>query len=145
MPTQVIESEGNLHSHLDRLQIEDGHQQKILRLFASLRFDGMYERRKFVQQRVDGYDETCRWILEPDRSRGFHKWLRSGRGLYWISGKPGSGKSSLLNYIFKESVPGANSHSLLGEWSSADPVKVLSFFFSRLATDPLQKSFEALW
>lgn len=43
------------------------------------------------------YEKTCGWLFE-DETIGFVKWLRSGEGIFWISGKPGSGKSTLMKY-----------------------------------------------
>lgn len=143
--TQVVESEGNIHSHLDRIHLNDVNRHKVQRLLASLYFDSINERQNFVQQRVGDYGGTFRWIFEPNQAHGFHEWLLAGNDLYWISGKPGSGKSSLINYISEHLVPRKSGHSLLTKWASPAPLKILSFFFYRPATDPLQKSFDGLW
>ncbi|KAG6990947.1 hypothetical protein G7Y79_00060g092510 [Physcia stellaris] len=54
-----------------------------------------------TQERFDqvnqAYEKTCGWLFE-DETIGFVKWLRSGEGIFWISGKPGSGKSTLMKY-----------------------------------------------
>ena len=54
-----------------------------------------------TQERFDqvnqAYEHTCGWLFEDD-SIGFVKWLRNGEGIFWISGKPGSGKSTLMKY-----------------------------------------------
>ena len=40
---------------------------------------------------------TCQWILEHE---SYQKWFRDQRGLLWIKGKPGAGKSTVLKYAF---------------------------------------------
>ena len=45
------------------------------------------------------YRHTFQWIFENGHSSGFAEWLSDGNGLYWISGKPGSGKSTLMKII----------------------------------------------
>ncbi|XTI92119.1 hypothetical protein V2W45_1289157, partial [Cenococcum geophilum] len=39
---------------------------------------------------------TCSWIFENSR---FSDWLQQDRRIFWISGKPGSGKSTLMKYL----------------------------------------------
>lgn len=48
----------------------------------------------------DAYPSTFEWILDPDSDHNkpggsFLEWLRTGEDIYWISGKPGSGKSTV--------------------------------------------------
>ena len=51
------------------------------------------DRREQVQ---DAHRETFRWIFQSDHETGFAKWLPSGDGIFWIHGKPASGKSTLI-------------------------------------------------
>lgn len=47
------------------------------------------------------HDHTFDWIFtHPDAE--FLKWLRGDGGLFWITGKPGSGKSTLMKYILND-------------------------------------------
>ncbi|KAL5348786.1 hypothetical protein ACLOAV_006208 [Pseudogymnoascus australis] len=48
--------------------------------------------------------KTFQWIYEPTSSdskpwTNFVHWLEEDHGLYWITGKPGSGKSTLMKFI----------------------------------------------
>ena len=50
------------------------------------------------------HEKTSRWILEERRSidskqNSFSNWLRDDEQLYWILGKPGSGRSTLMKFI----------------------------------------------
>jgi hypothetical protein len=73
-----------------------------LRFLQSLEYRGMRNRESNV---VDAYHNTFRWIFEsnPDDKEkwmNFKDWLQSENSqLYWITGKAGSGKSTLMKYI----------------------------------------------
>ena len=41
---------------------------------------------------------TCQWILEHE---SYEEWYKNRRGLLWIKGKPGAGKSTVLKYAFE--------------------------------------------
>ncbi|KAF7510814.1 hypothetical protein GJ744_005914 [Endocarpon pusillum] len=92
---------------------------------------------------VDGSDES----LSPDgemnnnykRSQpwsSFVDWLEQGNGVYWINGKPGSGKSTLMNYITSEH----QTKEVLTKWADGCDLVTASFYFWKPGTD-LQKSF----
>ncbi|KAI9148938.1 hypothetical protein HJFPF1_10982 [Paramyrothecium foliicola] len=55
---------------------------------------------------------------------GFVEWLRSSSSLFWIQGKPGSGKSTLIKFLVKHEA----TKALLGHWRN-DPVIVCHFFW----------------
>ncbi|KAI0868976.1 hypothetical protein GGS24DRAFT_182436 [Hypoxylon argillaceum] len=65
----------------------------------------------------------------------FGQWLHEDASTYWISGKAGSGKSTLMAYI----VDDERTRKGLNTWSSGHKLEVLSFFFWR-AGSPLQNS-----
>ncbi len=44
----------------------------------------------------EAYDQTCGWIAKHD---GYQKWLEQRKGFFWIKGKPGCGKSTLVKYL----------------------------------------------
>ena len=69
----------------------------------SLYFPEMLDRRDSIENRINDFGTTCRWIFNEERNRehGFLDWLESNSGVYWISGKPGSGKSSIMDYIIQ--------------------------------------------
>jgi hypothetical protein len=95
---------------------------------------------------VDGSDES----LPPDggmntnyrRSQpwsSFVDWLEHGEGIYWVSGKPGSGKTTLMNYITSEN----RTKEVLEKWADGCDLVMASFYFWKPGTD-LQKSFQGL-
>lgn len=101
-------------------------QQVILENLAYVAMPQRYE------QVVDAHPTTFDWALtdSSDGSTNLANWLKTGNGLYWISGKPGSGKSTLMKHIYDDD----RTRSFLSKWASegeAQPVPLLigTFFF----------------
>ncbi|KAI1748636.1 hypothetical protein F4782DRAFT_346930 [Xylaria castorea] len=65
----------------------------------------------------------------------FRQWLREDTSMYWISGKAGSGKSTLMAHI----VDDERTNHDLDVWREGNELRVLSFFFWRAGTQ-LQNS-----
>ncbi|KAI1325257.1 hypothetical protein F5Y16DRAFT_378335 [Xylariaceae sp. FL0255] len=89
------------------------------------------------------YSSTLGWIFSKDyvgngearQWSNFADWLTYGTGCYWINGKAGSGKSTLMKHI----VSHPSTPLLLTQWAGSQPLSVASFFFWYAGT-PLQKS-----
>ncbi|KAI1110714.1 hypothetical protein F5Y14DRAFT_428124 [Nemania sp. NC0429] len=75
------------------------------------------------------------------RSRwpSFRQWLREDTSMYWISGKAGSGKSTLMAHIVEDT----RTLQDLAVWKNGDDLEILSFFFWRAGSD-LQKNIRGL-
>jgi hypothetical protein len=84
------------------------------------------------------YGTTFEWIW-TDTDLDFRAWLRDGRGGYWISGKPGSGKSTFMKYIYMKC---SNGGELPTPSRNRDQICIGFFFHDR--GSHLQKSFEGL-
>ncbi|KAL8874728.1 MAG: hypothetical protein Q9198_006824, partial [Flavoplaca austrocitrina] len=118
---------------------------------------------------VRSHEGTCRWIFGPaqadnetqlmgggfdttfqDRKweeirdqpwSNFRDWLEGdSNDPYWLSGKPGSGKSTLMKYISTEFRSFCQSHDTLSAWANA---VTCTFFFWNLGSS-LQKSYVGL-
>lgn len=101
---------------------------------------------------VEAHEDTFHWIFEqPDEDAlkaskriwsDFTGWLRGGSGVYWVSGKPASGKSTLMKYV----VSHERTHELLQEWSAKFPdgygshLCTAKFFFWSSAGEKNQSS-----
>lgn len=90
------------------------------------------------------WHDTFDWILDEAKFAGrderqlwsnYPKWLREGDGVYWVSGKPASGKSTLMAHMLDSPATMSN----LATWASGRQLHTLSFFFWRPGS-PLQKS-----
>ncbi|KAF5537201.1 hypothetical protein FNAPI_11487 [Fusarium napiforme] len=105
-------------------------------------FRKIHERRETV---ADAHLKTLGWALYPPKDEtqwhDLSKWLRnpSTHEVYWISGKAGSGKSTLMKYLYYSD----RTHELLRQWSHPRTCMVADFFFFDLGTEE-QKSFEGL-
>ena len=93
----------------------------------------------------ESYPETFEWIFQTKSTVAgepvcdFHSWLSHGRGLYWISGKPASGKSTLMNFIAEH----REFKTALKGWVGSDLLVVPTFFFWYKGT-PEQRSLHGL-
>ncbi|KAL1602404.1 hypothetical protein SLS60_005820 [Paraconiothyrium brasiliense] len=123
------------------------HLQIEQNILESLRFPQMRERYAAIPE---AHTKTFEWILEnfpgPDPSRPrvrFIEWLEdtnvSNSGIYWVAGKPGSGKSTLMKYICDN----PRTETALHNWSSGKALMTASFFFWHYVTRK-QKSLEGL-
>ncbi len=111
--------------------------QKTLCILNSLDFETRQSRQSDI---ADTEYRTFEWIFD-DKHRpshqpvGFKKWLQSGDNIYWISGKAGSGKSVLMNYIANDSC----TLEMLQSWSGSIKLIIARYFFWN-AGAPMQKS-----
>lgn len=77
--------------------------------------------------------------LKVDVASRFENWLRSGSGVFHISGKAGSGKSTLMNLILST----RRTHELLTEWAG-DKRLLFAHFYFWAGGDQMQNSLEGL-
>jgi hypothetical protein len=129
-----------------------GKDSLIRRLLDSLAFPAMTERRNMIEGRVDDFGETYQWIFSSRGGRdssqgrlGFVDWLRTGTEIFWINGKPGSGKSTLMDFIYQNLQPKGLGFAHLEEWAAPRPVRLLNFWFFRPAPSVLLKSMQGFW
>ncbi|KAI7759261.1 hypothetical protein LZL87_008638 [Fusarium oxysporum] len=99
---------------------------------------------EYEQEYNDGSDderEKARFEEEVDEIdhiwEGFSTWLQSDDKLFWIRGKPGSGKSTLIKFVINSD----NTKRLLGSWQPN--TKLLSHFFWKIGSEP-QNSIKGL-
>jgi hypothetical protein len=76
---------------------------------------------------------------EVHASSSFPHWLRTGHGCYWINGKAGSGKSTLMKFITHH----PETSAALKEWAGQHSLQTAAFYFWSTGTE-LQKSQEGL-
>ncbi|KAK8047371.1 hypothetical protein PG996_015435 [Apiospora saccharicola] len=88
--------------------------------------------------------ETFKWILTDTSAKQqtpsrFIEWLRSKNGTFFIQGKAGSGKSTLMKFLWHHHA----TREHLQAWSGESKLLLASYFFWS-AGDELQKSEEGL-
>ncbi|KAI1865820.1 uncharacterized protein JN550_008078 [Neoarthrinium moseri] len=76
--------------------------------------------------------------LEPDLTINFVEWLQQGEGVFHLAGKPGSGKSTLMKFLFDH--PETKKHLL--QWAAEEKLILARFFFWK--ADPRQNGMMGL-
>lgn len=92
------------------------HRQDVL---ASLRFQELGARQANIR---NAHNRTCKWIL---KHKTYVKWRSSTCGTFWIVGKPGAGKSTLMKYLHSTATEKKSEHKNLPEHEI-----VFGFFFN---------------
>lgn len=122
---------------LDDLTIDDQKKARS-RLLESLEYRGMNARINEVSQ---ASTKTFEWVLESDNPHhwsSFTGWLNSQEQIYLISGKPGSGKSTLMKYLIQ------NRNKIVDKLPhSAQSPRILWYFLWNSGTIQ-QRSFQGL-
>jgi hypothetical protein len=119
-------------------RISDAAYQQFLNSF---RFPRINKRQNTIQV---SHPDTFEWIFEePGETEGiddfvlkwssFPAWLRGGTGTYWISGKAGAGKSTLMKFLLGNE----NTRRLLS--GNQSDTMIISAFIWSLGTS-MQKS-----
>ncbi|RXG50106.1 hypothetical protein VDGE_00962 [Verticillium dahliae] len=95
------------------------------------------ETRWRLQQVVPAFEDTFEWLYSNKQLR-FVDWLGSDEGLYWIKGKPASGKSTLLKKAYTDA---RTQKAQVALRAKGYKCTTAAFFFHDRGS-PLQKSFE---
>lgn len=111
------------------------------RFVQSLEFREMHERRANVRAAAS---DTFGWIFEDSSSGslpppGIKAWLANDASAFWISGKAGSGKSTLMAFLAEHQ----QTKSSLWTWGNGREVILLSFYFWRTGSE-FQRSISGL-
>lgn len=95
-------------------------------MLNSLKFAQMQDRHEEI---LAAHVRTFKWVFDETAVNApwdnLANWLREGHGTYWVSGKAGSGKSTLMRNI----VDHTSTQSLLKKWSGDAELDLAAFFF----------------
>ncbi|KAF3076185.1 hypothetical protein CFAM422_001684 [Trichoderma lentiforme] len=113
------------------------------RVLSGLHYKTMTMR---IESVVEAYTDTYEWIFKPRWAKNakgikvhFAEWLAKKDGIFWVSGKPGSGKSTLMKFLCDHD----RTAEALANWARPlNPVMSTHFFWSSGTT--MQKSQEGL-
>ncbi|EAQ88998.1 hypothetical protein CHGG_05617 [Chaetomium globosum CBS 148.51] len=89
-----------------------------------------------IDQIDDPFENTFKWVFDVP---SFSGWLQEGSELFWINGKPGSGKSTIMKLIYKSK----ETWELLHNWNTGS-LEVKAGFFFHYRGSAIQKSFEGV-
>jgi hypothetical protein len=92
------------------------------------------ETKQHIRRIESAYASTFEWLWVEDNV-AFPSWLYRGNGAYWISGKPGSGKTTIMKYIYDR------SRATVG---ASERKQICAGFFFHDRGSQMQKSFEGL-
>ncbi|KAI7220580.1 hypothetical protein KC333_g2268 [Hortaea werneckii] len=104
-------------------------------ILQSLLFPQFCDRKKAI---TEAHAHTFEWIFE-EWSTGFRNWLCEGDGIFWISGKAGSGKSTLMKFLARHPM----TETLLKQWTGGNRLVMANFYFWSTG-HPLEKTQEGL-
>ncbi|EWZ80145.1 LOW QUALITY PROTEIN: hypothetical protein FOWG_15785 [Fusarium oxysporum f. sp. lycopersici MN25] len=122
--------------HLENLLPEAQRVKRQHSLLKSLLFHTIKQRHNAIPER---HQDTFKWVFERDTHQ-FCEWLESESGFFWVKGKAGSGKSTLMKYLAAHS----QTKSLLQVWGKGQRVVTASHFFWNAGTS-MQKSISGLF
>ncbi|KAK2591279.1 hypothetical protein QQS21_011031 [Conoideocrella luteorostrata] len=103
-------------------------------LLESLAYKTMHDREEEV---VQAHESTFEWVFKdqdkPSSEQAVHpgrqlgSWLSADAlgPIYWITGKPGSGKSTFMRHLFQNE----QTQDYLSKWAKGQPVSMAGFFF----------------
>jgi hypothetical protein len=140
---------------LDVLLQSKNESSPEMRILKQLYFESLYSREEAMEK---AGNDTFEWILEEEPAEAsdamdkttkearfratsrFLKWLRSGNRLFHISGKAGSGKSTLMKLLLDHE----KTKRELNHWAGNKQLVFAHFFFWRSGGE-LQRSLEGLY
>ncbi|CAO2652866.1 Nn.00g022770.m01.CDS01 [Neocucurbitaria sp. VM-36] len=109
------ELEGIFQGIGKKLQEHDSRNRTMTALLSAAASGSQFAAEQFVLEQLwfeeinyryenirDAHHHTLSWLFgagEQHSPATFDEWLSSDDGLYWISGKPGSGKSTLMKFL----------------------------------------------
>lgn len=131
----ILESKQAILDDLRRRQqqdVQDNEKAKII--LRSLSFEEMALRHASIPE---AYVKTYEWVLEEHSLSS--DWLRRGHGLFWVNGKAGSGKSTLMKFLAAH----RQTRDALDEWCGSQQLVMADFYFWYLGSN-MQKSIKGL-
>ena len=131
-----LHEQAGMNDHDKIGKLANYHKQRLQRMhqdiLQSLHFGEMGTRENSIEK---AYPKTYHWALEAE-SLGLRTWFRSGNGIFWVSGKAGSGKSTLMKFLSKS----RETRRLLCEWCGSQQQLVFADFYFWFLGTSLQKS-----
>lgn len=112
------------------------------RIRSLLRFEEIADRHETI---AEAYTRTFEWVFSEGHPQrriertstndedyqpspqwdNFSDWLHGDQGFYWITGKPGSGKSTLMKFLFNDK----RTKAAATKWSGPNELVTAGFFF----------------
>ncbi|KAM0306896.1 hypothetical protein ACHAPM_001474 [Fusarium culmorum] len=127
-------------SYVDSISQLDGIMQISVKQHPAIAKAAMVAKRNLIQRRIllrlsfarqddrkdnikNAHHKTLNWALTR-----LSPWLLEGSGIYWIFGKAGSGKSTLMKYLAYHK----DTELVLDQWACGTKLIICRFFFYAL-------------
>ncbi|VUC28681.1 unnamed protein product [Clonostachys rosea] len=125
-----------LENEMSELSIAQRNISREIQILRSLSFPSLTVRHKAIPQ---AHQETFEWVFEgpiasnnsmdgeasTDGNPNLLEWLQEGNRTFWVSGKPGSGKSTFMKFLADH----LQTKNALSNWSRTLPVVTASHYF----------------
>ncbi|KAJ8117704.1 hypothetical protein ONZ43_g4151 [Nemania bipapillata] len=126
---------------LDKLSLRTRDFEKEAQILATLNYSDRPARHEKIP---DAHITTFKWSLqetgEKDARHGrLRRWLKSDDPIFWVSGKPGSGKSKFMKWIADSN----ETKKCLAVWAGQHELLIIGHYFTIHGT-PIQRSLEGL-
>ncbi|RDW56684.1 hypothetical protein BP6252_14036 [Coleophoma cylindrospora] len=131
----------SLTTKVSELSLRSQEYAKENELLASLNYKQRPARHESI---INAHKSTLKWIFSAtdttsNQSGRLADWLENGHGIFWVSGKPGSGKSTFMKFVASH----PQTDNLLAMWAAPKTVIKACHYFWSPGTDT-QRSQEGL-
>ncbi|KAL2838588.1 hypothetical protein BJX68DRAFT_272530 [Aspergillus pseudodeflectus] len=127
-PTALAMQVAIFRDELSSITARKAKKRTQQQLIGLLSFPDLHDRDYRI---TNAHQDTFQWIFagpndrHPRKWRLFAPWLQGQESIYWITGKPGSGKSTLMKFLSKSQQTTAN----LRVWAGNLPLVKVHFYF----------------
>ncbi|KAB5582427.1 hypothetical protein GE09DRAFT_1277841 [Coniochaeta sp. 2T2.1] len=142
---ETAKSQDILLDQLNNLQLSlvNAEQMKEQAVLDSLDYQDRQLREETIK---DAHKATFEWIYSDtsaqetgaERHR-FLDWLQNQDGYFWINGKPGAGKSTLMKFLTADE----RTHTALKAWAHPSAVVIASHYFWNSGSE-VQRSYDGM-
>jgi hypothetical protein len=112
-------------------------------MLKRLHFQTMHDRQERIPK---AFQDTFEWVFDQTTAvdgeepfDSYVQWLQGDQSVYWVTGKPGAGKSTLMKYLFNDNRTPRHA----SDWRGSAELILAGFFFWNSGTE-LQMSGEGL-
>lgn len=134
---------GNLQAQIQQMTDEQRHIKRDHAILKSLSFRSNVARHDTIPE---AHQRTFSWVFSAPGAANsscsdlsLQAWLERGGGIFWVSGKPGAGKSTLMKFIADHE----SAQEALSKWSLPKRAVIVSHYFWCAGTQ-MQRSHNGL-
>ncbi len=132
-----------LQTQLEQMRDQQQYIKQDHAILKSLAFRSNVARHDTIPE---AHQRTFSWVFSAPESEetsssdlSLRAWLERGNGIFWVSGKPGAGKSTLMKFIADHE----SAQEALSKWSAPKRTVIVSHYFWCAGTQ-MQRSHNGL-